>query len=68
MLLGGMKVVGIYIWASDSAFKNSTFTLCQVNFISFSIGCFGILMFLSGALSYNLDYVCTMMNFYMRHY
>ncbi|XP_048332348.2 uncharacterized protein LOC107421360 isoform X1 [Ziziphus jujuba] len=29
MLLGGMKVVGIYIWASDSAFKNSTFTLCQ---------------------------------------
>ncbi|XP_048439652.1 protein odr-4 homolog isoform X3 [Pyrus x bretschneideri] len=29
MLMGGMKVVGIYIWASDSAFKNSNITLCQ---------------------------------------
>ncbi|VVB04368.1 unnamed protein product [Arabis nemorensis] len=29
MLLGGMKVVGIYVWASDSAFKNSTMILCQ---------------------------------------
>ncbi|KAM1292893.1 hypothetical protein ACFX13_020180 [Malus domestica] len=29
MLVGGMKVVGIYIWASDSAFKNSNITLCQ---------------------------------------
>lgn len=30
MLLGGMKVVGIYIWVNESLFKNSTITLCQV--------------------------------------
>ncbi|KAJ8772368.1 hypothetical protein K2173_027545 [Erythroxylum novogranatense] len=29
MLLGGMNVVGIYVWVSDSSFKNSTITLCQ---------------------------------------
>ncbi|KAF3447451.1 hypothetical protein FNV43_RR12637 [Rhamnella rubrinervis] len=29
MLLGGMKVVGIYVWASDSAFKNSSIMLSQ---------------------------------------
>ncbi|RID59947.1 hypothetical protein BRARA_F03137 [Brassica rapa] len=29
MLLGGVKVVGIYVWASDSSFKNSTMILCQ---------------------------------------
>ncbi|KAM3239493.1 hypothetical protein P3L10_014529 [Capsicum annuum] len=29
MLLGGMKVVGIYVWTSESSFKNSTITLCQ---------------------------------------
>ncbi|KAJ7958880.1 protein odr-4-like [Quillaja saponaria] len=29
MLVGGMKVVGIYIWISESAFKNSTRGLCQ---------------------------------------
>lgn len=29
MLLGGVKVVGVYVWASDSAFKNSTMILCQ---------------------------------------
>ncbi|EXC01166.1 Protein odr-4-like protein [Morus notabilis] len=29
MLLGGMKVVGIYVWVGDSAFKNSTIMLCQ---------------------------------------
>ncbi|KAK9930110.1 hypothetical protein M0R45_027166 [Rubus argutus] len=29
MLVGGMKVVGIYIWISDSAFKNSNIVLCQ---------------------------------------
>ncbi|KAG6402625.1 hypothetical protein SASPL_134827 [Salvia splendens] len=29
MLLGGMKVVGIHIWVSESLFKNSTITLCQ---------------------------------------
>ncbi|KAL3514304.1 hypothetical protein ACH5RR_027021 [Cinchona calisaya] len=29
MLLGGMKVVGVYIWTKDSSFKNSTITLCQ---------------------------------------
>ncbi|RAL40607.1 unnamed protein product [Cuscuta campestris] len=29
MLLGGVKVVGIYIWASESSFKNSTITICQ---------------------------------------
>ncbi|KAL1200924.1 hypothetical protein V5N11_031623 [Cardamine amara subsp. amara] len=29
MLLGGMKVVGIYVWASETAFKNSTMILCQ---------------------------------------
>lgn len=31
MLLGGVKVVGVYVWASDSAFKNSTMILCQVS-------------------------------------
>ncbi|XP_043809292.1 protein odr-4 homolog isoform X2 [Manihot esculenta] len=29
MLVGGMNVVGIYVWISDSSFKNSTITLCQ---------------------------------------
>ncbi|XP_059631224.1 uncharacterized protein LOC132274079 isoform X5 [Cornus florida] len=29
MLLGGMKVVGIYIWVNESTFKNSTPILCQ---------------------------------------
>lgn len=29
MLLGGMKVVGIYIWANENSFKNSAITLCQ---------------------------------------
>lgn len=29
MLVGGMKVIGIYIWASESSFKNSTIILCQ---------------------------------------
>lgn len=29
MLVGGIKVVGIYIWASENAFKNSTLALCQ---------------------------------------
>ncbi|CAH9105197.1 unnamed protein product [Cuscuta epithymum] len=29
MLLGGVKVVGIYIWASDSSIKNSMLTICQ---------------------------------------
>ncbi|XP_062029685.1 uncharacterized protein LOC133745603 isoform X2 [Rosa rugosa] len=29
MLVGGMKVVGIYIWISDNAFKNSNIVLCQ---------------------------------------
>ncbi|XP_054799004.1 uncharacterized protein LOC129303604 isoform X2 [Prosopis cineraria] len=29
MLVGGIKVVGIYIWVSESAFKNSTVVLCQ---------------------------------------
>lgn len=32
MLLGGIKVVGIYVWATDSAFKNSTIELCQVHY------------------------------------
>lgn len=30
MLVGGMKVIGVYVWASDSAFKNSTITLFQL--------------------------------------
>lgn len=30
MLVGGMKVVGLYVWVSDAAFKNSTIMLCQV--------------------------------------
>ena len=30
MLLGGMKVIGIYVWTSDNAFKNSTIMLIQV--------------------------------------
>ncbi|XP_030501706.1 uncharacterized protein LOC115716925 [Cannabis sativa] len=29
MLSGGMKVIGIYVWVGDSAFKNSTIVLCQ---------------------------------------
>ncbi|EEF35013.1 protein odr-4 homolog isoform X2 [Ricinus communis] len=29
MLLGGMKVIGIYVWVSDASFKNSTITLSQ---------------------------------------
>ncbi|XP_061351383.1 uncharacterized protein LOC133296421 [Gastrolobium bilobum] len=29
MLVGGMKVVGLYIWVGDTAFKNSTIMLCQ---------------------------------------
>ncbi|XP_073282072.1 uncharacterized protein [Primulina huaijiensis] len=29
MLLGGMKVVGIYIWVNEISFKNSITTLCQ---------------------------------------
>ncbi|PIM97259.1 hypothetical protein CDL12_30271, partial [Handroanthus impetiginosus] len=29
MLLGGINVVGIYIWVNESLFKNSTITLCQ---------------------------------------
>ncbi|KAK3023548.1 hypothetical protein RJ639_044633 [Escallonia herrerae] len=29
LLLGGMKVVGIYIWVNESTFKNSTIALCQ---------------------------------------
>ncbi|WCJ35654.1 oxidoreductase zinc-binding dehydrogenase family protein [Euphorbia peplus] len=30
MLLGGMNVVGIYVWVGDSLFKNSTVTLSQL--------------------------------------
>ncbi|KAJ6335392.1 hypothetical protein OIU78_012092 [Salix suchowensis] len=30
MLVGGMKVIGVYVWVSDSAFKNSTITLFQL--------------------------------------
>ncbi|CAL1405921.1 unnamed protein product [Linum trigynum] len=29
MLVGGMNVVGVYVWVSDTSFKNSTITLCQ---------------------------------------
>ncbi|KAI3709071.1 hypothetical protein L2E82_38812 [Cichorium intybus] len=29
MLVGGMKVVGIYIWMNESLFKNSSLVLCQ---------------------------------------
>ncbi|XP_031377159.1 protein odr-4 homolog [Punica granatum] len=29
MLVGGIKVVGVYIWVSDIAFKNSTMEICQ---------------------------------------
>lgn len=29
MLVGGMNVVGVYVWASEVAFKNSTMELCQ---------------------------------------
>ncbi|KAI3701717.1 hypothetical protein L6452_26996 [Arctium lappa] len=29
MLVGGMNVVGIYIWMNESLFKNSTLVLCQ---------------------------------------
>ncbi|KAE9603812.1 hypothetical protein Lal_00002283 [Lupinus albus] len=29
MLVGGIKVLGIYIWVGDAAFKNSTIMLCQ---------------------------------------
>lgn len=33
MLVGGIKVIGVYIWASENAFKNSTGVLCQVSCI-----------------------------------
>ncbi|GAB2293685.1 hypothetical protein Dimus_027898 [Dionaea muscipula] len=29
MLVGGIKVIGIYVWSSDVAIKNSTIELCQ---------------------------------------
>ncbi|KAE8657018.1 hypothetical protein F3Y22_tig00116997pilonHSYRG00831 [Hibiscus syriacus] len=29
MMVGGIKVIGIYVWASEVAFKNSTMVLCQ---------------------------------------
>ncbi|KAL8150474.1 hypothetical protein V2J09_020282 [Rumex salicifolius] len=29
MLVGGVKVIGIYTWVGDAAFKNSTLVLCQ---------------------------------------
>ncbi|MCE2055987.1 hypothetical protein HAX54_043892 [Datura stramonium] len=29
MLVGGVKVVGIYVWTNESSFKNSTIMLCQ---------------------------------------
>ncbi|WJX90902.1 hypothetical protein P8452_72752 [Trifolium repens] len=29
MLVGGIKVVGVYVWVNDNAFKNSTIMLCQ---------------------------------------
>lgn len=32
MLLGGMKVIGMYVWVGDNVFKNSTISLCQVIF------------------------------------
>lgn len=42
MLLGGMKVVGIYVWASDGAFKNSTMALCQVHFVGISFSKYNV--------------------------
>ncbi|KAL4333395.1 hypothetical protein GQ457_07G024380 [Hibiscus cannabinus] len=29
MMVGGINVVGIYVWASEAIFKNSTMVLCQ---------------------------------------
>ncbi|KAL2340040.1 hypothetical protein Fmac_007980 [Flemingia macrophylla] len=29
MLVGGIKVLGLYVWLADAAFKNSTIMLCQ---------------------------------------
>ncbi|KAL2935667.1 Protein odr-4-like protein [Bienertia sinuspersici] len=29
LLVGGVKVVGIYVWAGETCFKNSTLVLCQ---------------------------------------
>ncbi|KNA05425.1 hypothetical protein SOVF_190480 isoform A [Spinacia oleracea] len=29
LLVGGVKVVGIYVWVGESSFKNSTLALCQ---------------------------------------
>ncbi|GMH13660.1 hypothetical protein Nepgr_015501 [Nepenthes gracilis] len=29
MLVGGIRVIGIYVWIGESTFKNSTITLCQ---------------------------------------
>ena len=43
MLVGGMKVIGVYVWVSDSAFKNSTITLCQVIFAPFTLTIFPVL-------------------------
>uniref|UniRef100_A0A803MUY0 Protein odr-4 homolog n=1 Tax=Chenopodium quinoa TaxID=63459 RepID=A0A803MUY0_CHEQI len=29
LLVGGVKVVGIYVWVGETSFKNSTLVLCQ---------------------------------------
>lgn len=31
LLVGGVKVVGVYVWAGETSFKNSTLVLCQVH-------------------------------------
>lgn len=31
LLVGGVKVIGIYVWVAEIVFKNSTLVLCQVN-------------------------------------
>lgn len=36
MLPGGVKVIGIYVWASELAVKNSTLMLCQVSLSNLS--------------------------------
>ncbi|XVE95145.1 hypothetical protein REPUB_Repub02eG0071200 [Reevesia pubescens] len=42
MIVGGIKVVGIYVWASEAAFKNSIMVLCQtVKGVAEAASCLG---------------------------
>jgi hypothetical protein len=58
MLVGGIKVVGVYVWVNDNAFKNSTIMLCQV-YICYPISVTSV---------YMLCYVLAMKHWYRHEY